>query len=335
MSQIINVAFCGAGGIVRGNHLPSLKARADRYTVVGLYDIDPARSAALAGSKYKAYGTYAELLADDQVDLVVVATKPLTTHYPAVKQALEAGKHVVVEKPMAHSAEACDELIDLAKAKGLILTIHHNRRLDLDFLALLDILGKGKLGQVKMVEDRIGSGGYAGGDFEDWGIHLIDQMLLINETPLKEVSAFMANPEGGTLNGGFCEATLRFEKPPITRISALPRTEQFLANGTPAPYRFYAIGSEGAFTQRTIEHPNDLMNATQNFAKVRPDYAVPSYLKVERREYYDYLYESLVNGAELLVKPEQARNAIRVLELIAESAMKEATIPATNMRQVP
>lgn len=331
MEQIVSVAFCGAGGVVRSQHLPALEQRSNRFAVTGFFDVSTDRARELAGQRYQAYPSYEKLLADPAVEVVVVATKPPTTHYTAGRQALEAGKHVVLEKPMAATARECDELIALARQNRRVLTVHHNRRLDLDFLALMDVLERGKIGEPRLVVSSVGCGGYDGGDIEDWGVHLVDQALLANRSPLVEVSAILAKPDGGTTDGGFCEATFRFEKLPVTRVSMLPRAQEFLLNGTPPHARFFAVGTAGTFAQRIIESPNDLMNATQNFDKWRPDYAVPDYLRITRKEYYDFLYETLAGGAPLLVKPEEARNAIRAFELITESARLGRAVPATNL----
>jgi len=331
MSQVIGVGFCGAGGIVQGNHLPALERRTDRYRVVGFYDVAPDRARKLAADKYRVFETYEDMLADAAVDVVVVATKPLTTHLPATQPALNAGKHVVLEKPMAATSEECDVLIALAREKGVRLTVHHNRRLDLDFLNLQELIGKGKIGEPRFVESRVGGAGYGGGDIVDWGVHLVDQALLLGHGELREVSAMFCHPEGGRDDAGFSEATFRFSEPPLVRMAMMPHPAECLANGTPAQTRFYAAGTKGSFVQRIIEDPRDLMNATVNFEKQRPDYAVPSFLTIERREYYDYLYESLANGAPLLVDPVQARNAIRAMELMEQSARENRTVTATGM----
>lgn len=332
MATIVTVGFCGAGNIVHSNHLPNLEKRSDRYRVAGFFDIRPERSAERAADKYIVYDTYEQLLADADIDLVVVATKPLGTHYPTAKQALEAGKHVLLEKPMAASVCECDDLIATAQRNGVLFTVHHNRRLDLDFLALMDVLERRKIGEPRFVANMVAGGGYGGGDFVDWGVHLVDQALQTNASPIVEVSAFFANPVGGCEDGGFGEATLRFEKPPVVRVAMLPRPTEFLGNGTPARTRFYAVGTTGTFLQRVIEDPRDLMNATQNFDNWRPEYAVPGYLQILRREYYDYLYDSLVNEEPPAVSPVSARNAIRVIELMTESARANRAVPATHMR---
>lgn len=334
MSKLINAAFCGAGGIVKGNHLPALEERSDKYKITGFYDIRKESADNLAGDKYKSYSSYEELLADDSVDTVIIATKPLSTHFPAAKSALEAGKHVVLEKPMASTTDECDELISLAQKNKLLLTVHHNRRLNLDFLALKDALRKGKIGEPRLVVNNVPAGGYGEGDIHDWGIHLVDQCLLLNESPLVEVSAVLCSPEKGLGDCGFAEAMLRFEKPPVIKFSMLPRPKEFLVNGTPAAMRFYAAGTKGSFLQRIIEDPRDLMNATQNYDVGKPDYAVPDYLEVKQKGYYDFLYESLSENKPLLVKPEEARNAIRAFEIILESAQKNAAVKSSNMLEI-
>lgn len=332
--KIFRVGFCGAGGIVTYNHLPELEKRRDKFKVIGLFDVLREKAAKLAGNKYKTYSSYEDMLADGEIDLVVIATKPLSTHFPAAKSALEAGKHVVLEKPMASTTAECDELVNLAKKKKLLLTVHHNRRLDLDFLGLQDIIRKGKIGEPRLIVNNVSAGGYGSGDIHDWGIHLVDQCLLLNKNPLLEVSAMLCSPEKGLDDCGFGEAILRFAKPPVINFSMLPRPTEFLLNGTSAAVRYYAAGTKGSFIQRVIEDPRDLMNATQNFDGGRPDYAVPDYLEIKRHAYYDYLYDSLAENKPLLVKPEEARNAIRVFELILESARKNMAVKASNILKI-
>lgn len=331
MPDIITAAFCGAGKIVEDNHLPSLEKRKDRFAIAGFYDISDQNAKNRAGGKYRVYKSYEELLADNSAELVIIATKPLGTHYPAAKSALEAGKHVLLEKPMAASVQECDELIALAEKNNLVFTVHHNRRLDLDFLALQDVLRSGKIGSPVLIENRVAGGGYGGGDFVDWGIHLIDQSLVLNDSPLKEVSAVFCNPGGGAADSGFVEAVFRFENPPVVRMAMLPRPSEFLMNGTGAFVRFYAAGTKASFSQRIIECPQDLINATQNFNNAKPEYAVPGYLKIRQKEFYDLLYESLAEGEPLLVKPAEARDAVRCVELMEKSARENRAVAAEGM----
>lgn len=94
--------------------------------VVACSDLDPDRLA-LARNRYPTLRTttdYLDLLADDCIEAVLIAT-PVSTHYHLAKQALEAGKHVLVEKPLAPCAAQCQELANLAAARGLTLLVDH------------------------------------------------------------------------------------------------------------------------------------------------------------------------------------------------------------------
>ena len=124
------------------------------------------------------------------LDLVVLATPPLT-HYPLAKAALEAGLDVVVDKPFAVTSSQGQELIDLARQQGRVLTVFHNRRWDGDFLTLQKLVAAQALGEVTRFESRferwspaIGKAWKArataadgGGLLFDLGSHLIDQAL--------------------------------------------------------------------------------------------------------------------------------------------------------------
>jgi predicted dehydrogenase len=140
-----------------------------------------------------------ELLADDGVDLVIVSTPP-NTHAAQVLGALEAGKHVVVEKPFCLTVAEADRQIAAAREAGLLLAVYQNRRWDRDFLALRAAVRAGRLGEVFHVETFVG--GYehpcnfwhsdaeiSGGAVYDWGSHYLDWVLDLLPQPVDWVSA--------------------------------------------------------------------------------------------------------------------------------------------------
>jgi predicted dehydrogenase len=86
------------------------------------------------------------LLNDPDIDLVVIAT-PNDTHFPLAKAALEAGKHVVVDKPFTVTLSQARELESLAKHCGRVLSVFHNRRWDSDFLTVSALINEGQLGR--------------------------------------------------------------------------------------------------------------------------------------------------------------------------------------------
>ncbi len=273
MQKKVSAAFCGAGNIAPGNHVPALEARKDRFSIAGFYGISPWNANKTSGGEYRVYKSYEELLTDENIQLVIIATKLLETHYPSAKKALEAGKHVLLEKPMEKTTQECEELIKLAEKKKLPFTVYHNRRLNLDFPALEDVLRSGRTGIPVLTENRVAGSECGGGGFVDRGIRLVDQSMILNDSPLKEVSANFCSPAGAASDSGYGEASLRFEKLPAVRISKMPR----------------------------------------------------------RKEFLDYLYESIIEGAPLLAKPHEARGAVCCIELIKKSAAENRTVAAEKM----
>ena len=112
------------------------------------------RTKNLAAEKYpgvKTFRTLEEMLADKDIELVIVNT-PSVTHYEFAKQAILAGKHLIVEKPFTATVAQAEELIDLAKKKNVKLSVYQNRRYDSDFKTVKKILDEGWLGEIVEAE---------------------------------------------------------------------------------------------------------------------------------------------------------------------------------------
>ncbi len=178
------VGYGGMGGW-HANHL----LNSDVAELAGIYDIDPKKSELARSRGIRAYETYEELLADRDVELLTVAI-PNDVHEEVVIKALNAGKNVICEKPVTLSMESLERMIAAAEKNGVRFTVHQNRRWDVDYLAMQKIHDSGEIGKVLNIESRIhGSRGipsdwrgikqYGGGMLYDWGIHLIDQILMI------------------------------------------------------------------------------------------------------------------------------------------------------------
>lgn len=183
----INTAVLSVGMSGLVFHTPFLHAD-DRFRLYAVWE----RTKNVAQEKYPGvlvYRSLVELLADASVELVVVNT-PNYTHCDYAKQCLLAGKHVVVEKPFTVLEEEGEELIALAKQKGLLLSVYHNRRYDSDYRTLKRVLDEGLLGDVVEAQfnyDRYKQElspkvhkevpGPGTGALYDLGSHLIDQSL--------------------------------------------------------------------------------------------------------------------------------------------------------------
>jgi scyllo-inositol 2-dehydrogenase (NADP+) len=135
-----------------------------------------------------------EVFADPAVELVVIAT-PNATHAGLARQALLAGKHVVIDKPMTTASADADGLIELAAQRGRLISVYQNRRWDNDFLTVKSLIEAGRLGQVYGYEahfDRFRPAIKPGwrevpqpgsGVLFDLGSHLIDQALVLFGMP--------------------------------------------------------------------------------------------------------------------------------------------------------
>ncbi len=186
-------------GIVGNGTIAEYHARAilglDDARLVGAAGRSPAKAAAfvraLGAEGVRAFADVAELLARPDVDIVCIATSS-GSHAAVAEAALEAGKHVVVEKPMTMTSEGADRLIALAERRGLTLSVISQRRFEAPYALAKRMLDEGRLGRLLLVEahtpfyrtqayydsaDWRGTVAEDGGALMNQGIHQIDLML--------------------------------------------------------------------------------------------------------------------------------------------------------------
>ena len=151
MDKKLRIGIIGCGGIANGKHMPALKNSSDLAEMVYFCDLEISRAEAAA----KKYGTpdakvctdYKELLADETIDVVHVCT-PNRSHSFITVDALEAGKHVMCEKPMAINAEEAQKMLDAAKRTGKKLTIGYQNRHRPDSMYIKKECEDGTLGEI-------------------------------------------------------------------------------------------------------------------------------------------------------------------------------------------
>ncbi|MBI2596515.1 Gfo/Idh/MocA family oxidoreductase [Candidatus Daviesbacteria bacterium] len=149
VKQEIGVGFIGAGDVSL-NHTPGIKA-CEGANLVGLYDISPERAAARSRKYHcKRYDSAEELVNDPRIDAVEVLT-PLEFHLPNVKLALEAGKHVLVEKPVGITITQIEEMKRLSNGRGLICMPGHNEIYAPDMVETQDLIKRGKFGKLSAI----------------------------------------------------------------------------------------------------------------------------------------------------------------------------------------
>lgn len=191
MKKVAVIGYGGQGGW----HCEQIR-KSDVAMLLGTYDINPERNALATERGIKAYDSFESVLADGEVDIVVIAV-PNDDHKELVIKALKAGKNVICEKPVEMSVAAFDQMAEAAARSGKLFSVHQNRRFDVDFLAIKQVIESGEIDELISIESRVhGSRGIpsdwrctkaqGGGMILDWGVHLIDQILqLIPERIIK------------------------------------------------------------------------------------------------------------------------------------------------------
>jgi len=289
-------------------------------------DLDPARMEA-ARRDFPGIRTYtdvAALLRDKEVDLCVVIL-PHNVHAEVSIQCAEAGKHVVVEKPMCISVAEADAMIAAARASDVMLTVFHNRRHDGDFLAIKEVVTGGLIGDVFQIE--AGGGGYghpgkwwradkriSGGAMYDWGAHFMDWILNLLPAKMTGVNGYFQKRVWlDATNEDHVRATVRFDN------GATADLELSHLNRAPRP-RWRILGTKGAI----VDEGGDAFTMHVGYEGHAATVRVP-YKKTDWGAYYRDIVAHLTQGAELDVKPEQARRTIAVFEAAERSASSGVT----------
>ncbi len=223
-------------------------------SLVAVCDQDPVRTAAAldADPGTRVLDTAEALILDPGVEVVVISTPP-DSHARWAMQALEAGRHVVVEKPMALSVRECDALLSTAREAGLTLTVYQNRRFDPDYDAIRRCVRDGRIGEVFHLEAFVGGYGHpcnywhsdasvSGGALFDWGSHVIDQVLDLLPGDVEYVTAVNHKRRWHDVtNADHSRMTLAFDG---------GREATFIYSDLAAALkpRWFILGTEGALT---------------------------------------------------------------------------------------
>ena len=221
----IGVVGYGTGG--QHFHTPFIEA-AEGCELTGIVARAPATKAKVRADwpDTPIYASLTELIASGCADAVTITTPPHTRR-ELVLEAIEAGLHVIADKPFAPDAQGARDLGAAAVSKGVTLGVFHNRRFDADMQTLMKVIADGRLGRVWRVHSRMDQDGAhtleagpTGGLLRDLGSHVVDQMLFLLG-PVVSVDAqmdFVDLPQGRT-DAGFTIA-LRHASGAHSHVSA-------------------------------------------------------------------------------------------------------------------
>ena len=292
-------------------------------------DLNPDRIAAALELAPDAatYSDSMEMLDSGLIDIVVVSTPP-NSHYSWAKESLNRGLHVILEKPMALTAEQCDELIALASEKELVLVVYQNRRFDPDFVTMRRLIQEGAIGEVFSYESFVG--GYSrpcdywhsmsdvsGGAIFDWGSHYLDQILNLFPEKVAHVSGHNHKRHWGHVtNADHAEVAITFTD---------GRTASFVNSDLAAERKpkFYALGTTGAIIGEwdpnaepaVADLPAKLFMADSTGARTSVELDV-----VQPFEFHRELAELLHDGALMQVRAIDSRDVVALMEAAETSA---------------
>jgi predicted dehydrogenase len=282
-----------------------------------------------------------ELLSDEEIDVVFICT-PNDTHFPYAMDALENGKHVVIEKPFAATEEEARQLVAVAKEKGLILTAYQNRRWDSDFLTIKKLLAEDKLGDIVEYECRYDrfrpvvpteswkeKSVPVGGNLYNLGPHLIDQALVLFGEPLT-VTAEVRSVRPNSEIDDYFDVRLGYADKLVIVKSSLMVYENFL--------RYNLHGTKGSFIKGGLDPQEETLRKnvlpTEKPWGVEPENRwgklfsedFTGVIESEAGDYapfYQNVYDAIVDGAELAVKPEEIIRTTRVIDLAFQSSREK------------
>jgi predicted dehydrogenase len=344
--QPIKTALCSFGMSGWVFHGPFI-AMNPGFNFYGVWE----RTKNLTQEKYpdvKTFRTLEDLLRDKSIELVIVNT-PSVTHYDYAKQVIQAGKHLIVEKPFTATVEQAEELIALAKKKKVKLSVYQNRRYDSDYKTVKKILNEGWLGNI--VEAEIHYDRYvpalshkihketptpAVGCLYDLGSHLIDQALQLFGMPLALFADITINRPGSKVDD-YIDLKLFY---PNHRV--VLKSSYYVREPLPG-YIFH--GTLGSF----IKHKTDVQETdlqahkkpggenwgiepesqrgllhTEKDGKVVREY-IPSE-KGNYGDYYDGIYKAIRSNAPVPVSGEEGKDVIKVIEAAIKSNKEKIVI---------
>lgn len=288
-----------------------------------------------------------ELLAHD-VELIIIAT-PNASHYELAAQALESGRHVVVDKPFTLSSAEAGELIAMAEGAGTVLTVFHNRRWDGDFLTLRKLLEEQRLGRVVEFEshfDRYRPQLRAGvwresqepgaGSLWDLGPHLLDQAVVLFGTPQAVTAQVGRQRQGAQADDSF---TILLHYAGLTatlKAGMLVREPgpRFTVHGTLGSYVKHGLDpqEEALKNGRSPQErdwgrePEDrwgILNSERNGHGVRQRYPT---LPGRYQDFYTNVCDAISKGTPPPVRAEEAQTVVRLIELAYQSSQERRTV---------
>jgi len=340
------IGIIGFGGMAN-YHVDNLRrANFDRAEFFGIFDINSEKHALAKEKGLKIYESLEAILSDDELDMILVATSN-EVHKDIAIKAMEAGKHVICEKPVTLNSEELEEIMAVAKKTGKVFTIDQNRRTNKDFVLMKRNVEAGMIGKPYVIESRVeGSRGMptgwrtikalGGGMMLDWGVHLIDQLMYMIDEKVVNVFCTMNSIQYPEVDDNF-RLIMTFE-------SGLEARVEVATNNYIVHPRWYVLGERGTLQiddwncdgkivrciDKEDEWDEEIVYTKAGPTKTMAPRNERSVETIEISEPmdvidsitvpYDQFIDAIEGKAELTIKPEQALRVMKVMEAAFESA---------------
>jgi scyllo-inositol 2-dehydrogenase (NADP+) len=285
-----------------------------------------------------------EIWSRADIEFVVIST-PNTSHYELARCALEAGKHVVIDKPFVIDLMEGQKLIELARKQGRLLSVYQSRRWDSDFQTVRRLLAEQQLGHIYSfevhydrfrpeVKDRWKERNEPGsGTLYDLGAHLVDQALQLFGMPLTISADCLAQRPHSQVNDyfhiilGYGNCRVILHSSSLVRGRG-PRYQihgsdaSFIKFGEDPQERTLLEGLRPGMSGWGIEHPSDYGELIHSDGKVT---TIPSEIGAYE-QFYERMYEAIVGEGPVPVNAEQSLDVIRVIQLAERSSIEGRTL---------
>lgn len=285
-----------------------------------------------------------EMLADPAIELAIIAT-PNPTHFELAKQCLEAGRHVVVDKPFTVTSGEAAELIAIADRRKRVLSVYQNRRYDGDFGTVRELIGSGSLGRIVSLEShydrfrpQLKEGAWrerdtpGSGVLYDLGAHLIDQALVLFGSPGAITADLRIERDHAVVTDAF-DLTLHY-----AHLSVLLRASMLAAQAGP---RFVVRGTLGSYVKHGFDpqeetlkqgaSPNSVgwgeepSSAWGTLSDGKQERMLPT-RNGDYRQYYENIRDAILGKASLQVTALEAWRVVRLIELAQQSSQQRRAI---------
>jgi scyllo-inositol 2-dehydrogenase (NADP+) len=344
MTQSIKVGIVGYGYATATFHAP-LIGSVPGLELVAISSSDAGKVHA-AWPQMEVCVTPQALFARQDIDLVIIPT-PNDTHHALARQALAAGKHVVVDKPFTLTSADARDLIAFAATKQRLLSVFHNRRWDADFLTVQKLLASGQLGRVTHFESHFDrfrpdvpqrwrdGAGLGSGLWYDLGSHLIDQALGLFGIP-ESIFLDMAKQRDAALTDDWFHAILRYgDLRVILHASALVAHQgpRFVMHGTKGSYTKFGLDPQEA-ALKAGTHPGaegwGIDTLPGQLDVLRGTWMQQSTLVSEAGDYAQFylgMRDAILHGAPHPVPATEALQVMEMIELGKQSAAEGRVMP--------